>query len=371
MKIDRMAKSFILRAAMAVFAADAAVASAAGDVEATTNEVTAQFLGNSSAPSPLPLYPPLTAPCSHTLPKRTAHTHRTTPTPGASGGLKLLANDGTGTYIMAQQAKLEEVDADGKKCPQCFSLNVAGKNEWTPLAVNTTEAGKEYSTTFTVLDGGDVSFSLTAHLAESTMTTTDVVPCSNCTKEDATELTSLPGVCERQNCVDPSNSTGKCIKQCVDAEEDGFTCRKDFALCTESVTIQESQLKFSFVLGGVVFKDPTNKLTYGLSLKTNANATEEVTKAASGETVTVGGSSIEMPTTAIVKAWDKPDREVQVTITTENKGDKLDINFEFPAMEEGDVLYYDPTLSVPVSDNANSASCTGLSLLALGAYALL
>ena len=133
----------------------------------------------------------------------------------------------------------------------------------------------------------------------------------------------------------------------------------------------EPQLKFSFVLGGVVFKDPTNKLTYGLSLKTNANATEEVAKAASGETVTVGGSSIEVPTTAIVKAWDKPDREVQVTITTENKGDKLDINFEFPAMEEGDVLYYDPTLSVPVSDNANSASCTGLSLLAFGAYALL
>jgi hypothetical protein len=289
---------------------------------------------------------------------------------GNSGGMRLVTNDGE-SYIKVQQDRLVEVGANGKQCAGCFKMNVAGKNEWSALETTDVEGGKAYSTTFTVLDGGDVDFSLTAHLTSVTTTVTDIVPCSGCHKNE-TKTTDMPGVCWRQNCKDPSDEQGNCPKQCVDLDETApAACPQDYEMCGEEVSITASELKFSFILGGVAFQDPANKLTYGLSLKTNDDGDVVIDDAGEETAFNVGGASVSTPTFAIVKGWEKEDRQVDVSVTLEDKGGKRVILFEFPAIADDEVLYYDPTLALALSQN--SASTLGMSLaglLAVGAAIL-
>ena len=68
----------------------AALGASAADVEATTGAVTASFMGS-------------------------------------SGGMKLFPNEGD-NWLMLQQGKLEEVDANGKKVPGSPSGSLAGQN---------------------------------------------------------------------------------------------------------------------------------------------------------------------------------------------------------------------------------------------------
>lgn len=267
---------------------------------------------------------------------------------GASGGLKIFPAEDTKGFIMVQQAKLEEVGADGSRVGGGASINMAGQNTWTDLSTVVTDGKTVYSTTFAKVSG-DTRFELTAHLARETTTVTENVPCNNCTVDTS-------GGCQRA-------SDMACIADV------GATCATNYTHCTESVTVTKDVLKFSIVVEGFPFKSPGNKLQYALFIKDKTGDAGKMKEGgdAALKKISLEGGFIETPTTAVIKGGLE-DVVVDVLVTTSEQGSKRVITFLFDSFAEGKALYYDPNLGIEqngaVSSTAASLPSLALALLA-------
>lgn len=267
---------------------------------------------------------------------------------GASGGLKIFPKSDANGFIMVQQSKLQEVDANGV-APGGTSISMAGQNTWTALATTQTEGKTVYSTTFSKTSGA-TSFELTAHLARETTTTIENVPCNNCTS-------ATSGGCQ--------NAALAC-----EAATDAACTGDGYSLCTETVAVVADELKFSIVVQGFPFKDPANKLQYMLEIKDKTGAAgtvdaKDAPGAAKSKTVAMNGGHIDTPTTAVIKGG-AADETVDVVVTATEQGSKRQITFLFDSFAAGKALYYDPTLIVETSGASAVAAASLFSVAALG-----
>ena len=284
---------------------------------------------------------------------------------GASGGLKLLNID-EGGYLQVSQEKIQEVTADGSKCngAGCMSINVAGQNEWSPLETvnpDPSEVGEDKttvsSTTFTVVEDG-VTFNLMAHISNREWTETDPVPCSQCA------AASEGGEATAGNCQNGGDMT------CADYGEDG-ACPADYTECTQAVELQSNELKFSMMLTGASLKDPeNNKISYGISIKDKSSDTggEDSDGDRTDGKVKFKDGEVTYPSTGVMVGGDAEEREVPVEVTSSVQGSKFMLDFTFEAPKEGETFYYDPTLSVT---GAAAKVTVGLGALAVLAAAAL
>lgn len=279
---------------------------------------------------------------------------------GSSGGMKLYPSNNEDSFIMVQQKKLEEVDADGRVVK---SLNVAGQNSWTALETEEVDGATVYSTTFNVEDRG-VVFSLSAHLARETTSYFESYECSNCGVAAPDSVSSggrrlagyslptpPPTTVAPATTAAPVPTSGTCQDEagvCSSPDEAG-ACAEGSTACGEEVTITEDTLKFSITVSGWTFADPANKLQYALALSSKGGSSEESEEldeeGDSAKRIDVDGGYVELPTTGKIVGGDA-EQNIDVSVSTGSQGGKSMIYFEFPSFGEGETLYYDPTLGV-------------------------
>jgi hypothetical protein len=260
---------------------------------------------------------------------------------GASGKMKLFPAGSDGSkkagYVVVSQEKLQEMNGDTKQSGAGRSLNVAGKNSWTVLQ----KEGDSYRTTFSTEENGK-SFQLTSHLAVKTTTVLDAVPCSGCT--------SGAGSCK--------DSAGVCAAPGTDK-----SCAANTTACTASSTAYENQLKFSFIVSGWEFAQPSNTLIYGLVIESKGPKSSTEPKSENKTTVkgknkrarlALDSGFFDLPTTATIKGGAE-DKEVDIEVTTTIDKDRVYVDFKFPSFASGESLYYDPDVAVDTGDDASSA----------------
>ena len=257
---------------------------------------------------------------------------------GASGGMKLFKNNST-SFIMVQQDKLQEYTAAGAAVNgNGRSMTLAGGGAtWSALATRVDGGVTHYETTFTKTNNG-VSFALTAHVSKGETTSTEVVPCSNCTfgTSGKCQLGGAPG-----NCSGASGSPAACAVAGA-------------ALCTKQVTLHKDELKFSIQVTGWSFAQNTNHLHYAIELKQKAGnaAPSEKAGASAGDkdyTLDDGGKLV-VPTTATITGGPT-EQDVAIGVTAGTQGSKFVIAFDFPNFASGTTLYYDPTMAVAADAN--------------------
>jgi len=211
-----------------------------------------------------------------------------------------------------------------------------GDAEWSDFTSTTDADGNVLYTTSFHKSDGTKHFHLTAHLAQDTITTTEVTTCSNCT--------SGAGVCQ-------NNVTEVCS-----AMDSNGICSNS-SPCTEEITVVKDELKFSFTIAGWDWKDgsTTHRLHYALELKqkggdgsiptTSDDANNDM------KTVTVAnGGELLIPTTGKIIGGTGVAEIVDVGVTTGFQGDKFIIEFDIPNFGDRE-FYYDPTISVAPDDS--------------------
>lgn len=266
---------------------------------------------------------------------------------GASGKMRLVQTE-TGDFLEVKQAKLQEVDANGKKVGgPGKSLNVAGKNSWTPLA----EDNGAFSTTFSTSEKG-VDFSLTAYLGSQTTSVTAEVACSDC-------KTGI-GECR----MDGGARRGIL---CEAIGDDGV-CSTGYTPCVQTSELKKDELKFSFTVSGWAFSNPTNRLEYGLTLTSSAGA-GTLSDSLAGKTLSVGGGFLSTPTTAFYSGGDA-DRTVDVQITSATVDGASELTFSFPSTASvAESIFYDPTLGFTEETQKAEAAAAGAAGAGAGAGA--
>jgi hypothetical protein len=281
---------------------------------------------------------------------------------GASGGIKIMQTltDSEGveseTSLQVSQAKLEACDENGTKLggKDGHSINVAGQNSWTPITTTSGPSTKGdgtatvATTTFTVVED-DVTFNLIAHISNDQYTVYDPTPCSECaiTEEDV----QTSGDCKNPN-------TNMC-----EAAVDGACATEGFEQCTQAVNLMDNDLKFSMVVNGWKFADPSHKLCYGLIIKDKTKGVDggKPKKSKTGE-LDFGGGSFSYPSTGVVTGVvGSPDKIVPVSFAIDDsKEGKTEIDFRFSAFEDGETLYYDPTLATGAGNAVKVGAFAGI-----------
>lgn len=259
--------------------------------------------------------------------KRTISSDSITAEFSGGGDMRVYPKSLPNYYIRVKQEKLEEVTVEGDtpSGSGSSSLNINDDSEWSDFQLS----GDVSTTSFTAAEEG-VSFKLTAHFTDVTSTVDEVVPCSG----NATDLTTV---------------------------------------CTESVTVNSNELKFSIQVSGWKFRDMSNKLEYDLEIRVKSTLedddgddSDEDEDEVSDDVELVEGEDddskklaskaglVRMPTVAYIKGGES-DEEVNVQINKEVKDEKIFLNFVFPAFPAGTTLYYDPdiVLSQPNSDSSD------------------
>lgn len=300
---------------------------------------------------------------------------------GASGGMKVFTLGDDDKFLMVQQGKLEEVTSSGEKCrgggkDRCSSINVAGKNSWTPVTSAAIGESDDmlYTTTFSVTEG-DVTLELTARLTTSTTTVMDFVPCSGCNSTTGNSTTDVckrtPGNAESNGNSPPSHSNGVSSENgpaghqgdCVGLENG--ECPDKYIACKEETVIKKNDLEFAIQVSGFEFQDPSNQLAYSLILKDKTGAE---TSFADGKVIYPGEGEFSWPPTANIEGTSTEKREVPVSVTPVDNGEgKVVINFLFPSFASTETLYYDPTVSM---DEAGSTFTKGAIVCAAAIMAL-
>lgn len=290
---------------------------------------------------------------------------------GSSGGLKIYPASDSNKFLMVQQLKLEEIDSAGRKVKE---MQMSGSNEaWTPMTVDdsrdATGAGTEiFTTQFSKTDAGR-KFTLMAHLSRQTTNVIDPVACTACAA-DGSGATS--GECKSTTDSTCSAATGTNSDQCAAGSE----------LCTVTNQIIADTIKFSVRVSGWAFASATNKLVYGLELKTpntnngskqgsldatslfsfmDSNSGKEKSAAtAEGYVVT--------PTAASIHGGGGI-RNVQVKVDMLSNGGKDMIHMEFPSFSSTEELFYDPDLHVNGGSFAVPSFLVGAALFLANALA--
>lgn len=249
---------------------------------------------------------------------------------GASGGMKLFNVNAEGNFLMVQQDEMLEVNAAGEMVVPPNRMNMAGGNNgWDDLVEETTGGLTSYRTRFQKTDGGK-AFSLAAHVARSTISTFEEVPCSGCLGDTA-------GVC-----IDVDTST--CSDKTVGPPS---TCPLNSRGCVEPIELTQDTLKFSITVTAWDFVSPGNRLRYSIAVKGQNNA-QPVVVPDENSVMNIdlpGTGWLEIPTTGMIVGGAAPV-PVDVGITTRTQGSQFIIDFDLPHFEEGTSMYYDPTLGM-------------------------
>lgn len=229
---------------------------------------------------------------------------------GASGGMKVFDLNDADTFLMVQQDELLEYTADGEMQVPPNRMNMAGgDNGWSPLTSESQGGNSYYSTRFTKADG-EKDFSLMAHVARNTVSTTEEVPCSGCASGE--------GVCQDPDTLVCAGRTGGIPS----------VCPASFSLCTEPIEITQDTLKFSIVVQWD-FVQVGNRLKYALELKDKSGNTPVVSDSNGIYQVDIPGSGwLEIPTTALILGGASPE-PVTLDITTRMQGGTFVIDFDF------------------------------------------
>ena len=150
------------------------------------------------------------------------------------------------------------------------------------------------STTFTVVEG-DVTFNLIAHISNDQYTIQDPTPCSGCALAPARRLEGeTSGGCK-------SSADDMCM-----AAVDGACAEDGYELCTQDVHLMDNELKFSMVVTGWEFKDPSNKLSYGLTIKDkskgkdNTDGAKKTNNEGSMRELDFEGGNLMYPSTGVI-----------------------------------------------------------------------
>ena len=128
---------------------------------------------------------------------------------------------------------------------------------------------------------------------------------------------------------------------------------------------QDNELKFSMVVSGWEFKDETNKLRYGLTIKDKSkgkDGTDGAKKTKDGELDFDGGNLLYPSTGVITGVSGAADRSIEVFTTYTNDKGKNELDFLFGSFDKTETLYYDPTLGT----SSSSALKVGLAAAAAG-----
>jgi hypothetical protein len=272
---------------------------------------------------------------------------------GSSGGMKIFETDSPDGFLMVQQDKLREYTQNGSQTNNQMNM-AGGGSSWSALETTQTNGVSHYKTTFTKTATGK-KFQLIAHISKGEVTTTEEVPCSACQ--------SGSGVCKSTSNV------------CSDAQSDG-ACASGSTKCTETIAIKQDELKFSIVIAEWDWKNgsTTNRLHYALELKQKDGGGDPKASDSNGnKVVTVGsGAKIVLESKAQVVGGSGAATEVDVNITTGMQGSKYIIEFDFPNFGTKG-LYYDPTMSAASSseDDHLTKVLIGLSaalVVSIGAF---
>jgi hypothetical protein len=261
----------------------------------------------------------------------------------------------------------------------CKSLDVAGDNNWSALVTTTTESESGgnvtvSSTTFVAVEDG-VTFKLMVHVSNDVFTVQDPTLCSTC-------ITGSGG-CQNETTLD--------CEAYAAANEFGTPSCRDSALilCTQDVFLSADQVKFSMSVSGWEFANSTNKLAYGLEIKTKTQGQDEGKKAKEKkvkeekkeksddededdkdkkekgdlEELDFEGGTILYPTTGIVTGGGSGDVVVDVLVTYDGSNlKKQELNFLFDSFATGTELYYDPTLTESNSSEVGNKLSDDLTL---------
>lgn len=220
-----------------------------------------------------------------------------------------------------------------------LEINVAGQNSW-DLSKSIDGNTTTHTAKFTVSEKG-VDFGLTAVIAN--LQTKVPFDYGNCATGN--------GPCYNTTTANTTN--------CQGLEEGNGTCAEGFTL--NEVNLTENALKFSIALSGVSFKDPSNKLTYGVIVKdkdgsTKPNVTDGKVSFPDGDIDYIKECVIELADNAGSTTKD-------VEVTTYNQGGKFYMDFIFSSFGENDTLLYDPDMTVngadDEDDNGNENGGTG------------
>lgn len=303
---------------------------------------------------------------------------------GASGGLKLFRDSDASDFIMLQQEKLEEYTASGS--PVNNKMNMAGQNEgWITPRTHTacancagatagpckctnssegcsigvcgdpnasrpsgcvdqgfslctgTEAVTYYETSFGKSSGGK-EFALTAILARESVTAKEATACSAC-------ISVSP--CTTCDCQYPGRN---CTDSVVDSNGDRV-CAAGSTLCTQLVVVPKDQLEFAIRIPRWDWMGTNHRLRYALQLKQKQGKALPGASAITRTQIDLGdGAYIQTPNTAKIISGKTGgnDESTNVHVSTYIQGSKYIISFDFGHFDTRE-LYYDPTISTPIS----------------------